>query len=116
MDKFFLSSIVTNVGKTGADLLHDSRFNKGTAFSITERRALKLEGLLPPHVSTQDEQVTRAFNLFDTTCTTDLDKYSFLQTISNRNQKLFFRLMEDRLTELMPIAYTPTVGQAVRYY
>jgi hypothetical protein len=107
--------MVNPTGKTGADLLHDARYNKGTAFTIEERRVLKLEGLLPPHVSTQDEQVKRAFNLLDTTCTTDLDKYSFLQTINNRNQKLFFRLMEDRLTDLMPIAYTPTVGLAVSY-
>jgi Malic enzyme, N-terminal domain len=105
--------MVKYCGKTGAELLHDARYNKGTAFTLEERRVLKLEGLLPSHVSTQDEQVLRAFNLLDTSCPTELDKYSFLQTINNRNQKLFFRLMEDRLTELMPIAYTPTVGLAV---
>jgi Malic enzyme, N-terminal domain len=102
-------------GKTGSDLLHDARYNKGTSFTLAERRVLKLEGLLPPHVSTQDEQLQRVLNLFDTTCHTDLEKYSFLQATNNRNQRLFFRLMEERLTELMPIAYTPTVGQAVSY-
>jgi malate dehydrogenase (oxaloacetate-decarboxylating) len=105
-----------NGGKTGTALLHDARYNKGTAFTLEERRLLKIEGLLPPHVSTQDEQVVRAFNILDTTCLTDLEKYSFLQTINNRNQKLFFRLMEDRLTDLMPIAYTPTVGLAVSVF
>ena len=99
-------------GKMGFDLLADARFNKGTAHTEQERRVLKLDGLLPPHVSTQDEQVSRSFENLDDCCS-DLDRYSYLQAVSNRNQRLFFRLLEDRLFDLMPIVSTPTVGLAV---
>lgn len=98
----------------GSTLLRDARYNKGTAFSEEERRLLKLEGLLPPHISTQDEQVKRCFDELDRNCPTDFDKYIYMQSLSNRNQTLFFRVMQDRLVDLMPVVYTPTVGEAVR--
>lgn len=98
---------------TGAALLRDCRYNKGTAFTEKERKDLKLEGLLPPHVSTQDEQVARCFMMLDD-CSTDLQRYVNLQDLANRNRTLFFRVLQDRLVELLPIVYTPTVGLAVR--
>lgn len=98
---------------TGSALLHDARYNKGTAFTRKERIDLKLEGLLPPHISTQDEQVRRCFRMLDD-CHTDLERYVYMQDLANRNRTLFFRVLQDRLVELMPIVYTPTVGLAVR--
>jgi len=98
----------------GSILLRDARYNKGTAFSLEERRLLRLEGLLPPHISTQDDQVQRAFEQLDNNCPTDFDKYIFMQGLSNRNQRLFYRVVQERLFDLMPIVYTPTVGKAVR--
>jgi Malic enzyme, N-terminal domain len=100
-------------GLTGSALLRDARYNKGTAFTSKERIDLKLEGLLPPHISTQDEQVLRCFTELDD-CHTDLERYVYMQDLAYRNRTLFFRVMQDRLVELLPIVYTPTVGQAVR--
>ena len=97
---------------TGSALLRDPRYNKGQAFTKAERQKLNLEGLLPPHVLTQDEQVQRCFLILDS-CHDDLEKYIYLQGLNARNHKLFFRVMNDRLVELMPIVYTPTVGKAV---
>jgi len=96
----------------GSALLRDARYNKGTAFTSEERRLLSLDGLLPPHISTQDEQVKRCFDELDH-CATLLDKYIYMQSLSNRNQVLFFRVMQERLVDLMPVVYTPTVGEAV---
>jgi hypothetical protein len=97
---------------TGYALLRDARYNKGTAFTLKERKALKLEGLLPPQTSTQDEQVKKCFTVLDD-CHTDLERYVYMQGLANRNRTLFFRVLQDRLVELLPIVYTPTVGQAV---
>mmetsp|Transcript_34868 Transcript_34868/g.42632 ORF Transcript_34868/g.42632 Transcript_34868/m.42632 type:complete len:104 (-) Transcript_34868:66-377(-) len=97
----------------GSILLRDARYNKGTAFSIEERRLLRLEGLLPPVISTQDDQVRRTLEQLDK-CATDIDKYILMQGLSNRNQRLFYRVLQERVTDLMPIVYTPTVGEAVR--
>lgn len=100
---------------TGARLLNDPTKNKGTAFTLQERIELKLEGLLPPHVADQDEQVQRCFLALDN-CQSDLDRYIYMQELVTRNRTLFYRVLSDRLVELMPIVYTPTVGLAVSWY
>jgi hypothetical protein len=97
---------------TGYALLRDARHNKGTAFTPNERKALKLDGLLPPETLTQDEQVKKCFTALDN-CHTDLERYVYMQGLANRNRTLFFRVLRDRLVELLPIVYTPTVGKAV---
>jgi malate dehydrogenase (oxaloacetate-decarboxylating)/malate dehydrogenase (oxaloacetate-decarboxylating)(NADP+) len=99
---------------TGSTLLRDTRYNKGTAFTRQERSDLKLDGLLPPHISTQNEQAERCFQALDN-CHTDLERYVYMQDLANRNRTLFFRVLSDRLVDLMPIVYTPTVGQAVSW-
>ncbi len=98
-------------GKRGADLLHDPLLNKGTAFTDNERTVLGLRGLLPPRVHTQAEQVTRVLDSFRRK-TTDLEKYIYLISLQERNETLFYRVVMDHLDEMMPIIYTPTVGQA----
>ena len=99
----------------GTDLLHDPLFNKGTAFSNQERRLLKLEGLLPPHVLDLDEQKMKVLETVRAKGT-DMEKYIYLMSLQDRNETLFYRLVTDEVEEFMPIIYTPTVGQACQEY
>ena len=95
----------------GAALLHDPLLNKGTAFSLEERAALGLQGLLPPHVHTMDEQVARVMDNYRAK-PTDLERYIHLMSLQDRNETLFYRVVTEHLEDMMPIVYTPTVGQA----
>jgi malate dehydrogenase (oxaloacetate-decarboxylating)(NADP+) len=99
----------------GLELLHDPRYNKGTAFSEAERDALNLRGLLPPHINTQQEQVQRVMKNFDQK-PTDLERYIHIISLQDRNETLFYRVVMDNLDRMMPIIYTPTVGQACQLY
>jgi malate dehydrogenase (oxaloacetate-decarboxylating)(NADP+) len=100
---------------TGAALLRDPLYNKGTAFTEKERDALGLRGLLPPHVHTQDEQARRVMtnlrNISD-----PLDKFVALNALHDRNETLFFRVVSDNVDEIMPLIYTPTVGLACQRF
>ena len=102
-------------GETGIDLLHDPTLNKGTAFSEEERDALGLRGLLPPHVHTPEEQVMRVMENF---CRepTDLEKYIQMNALLDRNETLFYRVVISHIEQMMPIIYTPTVGQGCQEY
>ncbi len=99
----------------GAALLRDPSLNKGTAFTPAERDALGLRGLLPDHVNTQEEQVTRVLENFRRK-TSPLEKYINLTALHDRNETLFFRILTDNPDEMMPIVYTPTVGLACQQY
>jgi malate dehydrogenase (oxaloacetate-decarboxylating)(NADP+) len=99
----------------GIELLHDERLNKGTAFSEEERDTLKLRGLLPPHINTLEEQKQRVlWNLQHKP--TPLEKYIFMIGLQDRNETLFYRTVIDHVHDLMPIIYTPTVGEACAKY
>ena len=101
--------------RRGIDVLHDPASNKGTAFTEAERDALGLHGLLPPHVQTQQEQVERVLaNLHPKP--TALERYIFLIALLDRNETLFYRTVIDHLEEIVPLVYTPTVGQACQEY
>lgn len=97
--------------KRGLDLLQDPRLNKGTAFTEKERAALSLVGLLPPRVFTIEEQLGRVMENFYAK-PTDLERYVFMVALQDRNETLFYRTVVDHLPEMMPIIYTPTVGEA----
>lgn len=99
----------------GTDLLHDPMLNKGTAFNEREREALRLRGLLPPRVFTQEQQVMRILENFHRK-TSDLEKYIFLSALQDRNERLFYRVVMDNIEEMMPIIYTPVVGEACKQY
>lgn len=99
----------------GALLLNDPTLNKGTAFTNAERDALGLRGLLPPRVMTQDEQLER-FLPGVRAKSTQLDQYSYLMALHDRNVTLFYRLLTDNLEEFLPIVYTPTVGEACQEF
>jgi malate dehydrogenase (oxaloacetate-decarboxylating) len=104
-----------HVSLDGYALLRLAPTNKGSAFTMEERRALHLDGLLPPHVSTIDEQLARTYAGF-LQAPTDLAKYTYLRQVQDRNETLFYALLERHLPEMLPIIYTPTVGEAVRNY
>jgi malate dehydrogenase (oxaloacetate-decarboxylating)(NADP+) len=105
---------MTNI-PTGIDLLRDPTLNKGTAFTEEERKALGLEGLLPPYVNSLETQVIRVMENFHKK-PTDLEKYIHLMSLLDRNETLFYRVVMDRIEEMMPIVYTPTVGRACQEY
>ncbi|MEK7834562.1 MAG: NAD-dependent malic enzyme, partial [Pseudomonadota bacterium] len=99
----------------GLALLQDPALNKGTAFTEKERDALELRGLLPPHVHSQEEQVTRVLNNLRR-ITDPLDKFVALNALHDRNEALFFRVLCDNIDEMQPLVYTPTVGLACQKY
>ena len=110
-----LSAVGGPLWPRGTALLTNSLLNKGTAFTERERDALGLRGLLPPRVFTMEQQVARVLaNLRRKD--NALEKYIFLTTLQNRNETLFYRLMQDHAEEMIPIIYTPTVGQACLEY
>lgn len=94
---------------TGRRLLQCPTQNKGTAFSEKERKGLKLEGLLPAHVSSIEEQIARRYLYFQQK-QSRLDKYQFLADLQNRNEVLFYRFILEHVEEVLPCIYTPTVG------
>jgi malic enzyme len=99
------------VRRRGADLLRDPALNKGTAFTAAEREAFGLTGLLPHAVSTLDEQAERAYRNV-TRKTGNLERYIGMAALHDRNETLYYRVLGDHLEELLPIVYTPTVGEA----
>ena len=105
---------MTNI-PTGVNLLRDPTLNKGTAFTEEERKALGLEGLLPPYVNSLETQVIRVMENFHKK-PTDLEKYIYLMSLQDRNETLFYRVVIDKIEETMPIVYTPTVGRACQEY
>ncbi|PSV34062.1 NAD-dependent malic enzyme [Photobacterium sp. GB-210] len=95
----------------GPALLETPLLNKGSAFSVEERMFFNLEGLLPEAIESIEEQKERAYQQylkFDN----DMDKHIYLRNIQDTNETLFYRLVENHVTEMMPIIYTPTVGSA----
>ncbi|MFT3783163.1 MAG: NAD-dependent malic enzyme [Nibricoccus sp.] len=99
----------------GATLINTPLLNKGTAFTDSERDALGLRGLLPPRIFPLQEQIVRALGNLRRK-TDPLEKYIFLTALQQRNETLFYRLLTDYIEEVMPIIYTPTVGQACLEY
>jgi len=99
----------------GLTLLQDPTLNKGTAFTALERDVLGLQGLLPPHVCSQDEQAARVLENFRR-LPTPLEQYIFMTSLHDRNEALFFRIVTDHPDEMMPIIYTPTVGLACQKF
>jgi malate dehydrogenase (oxaloacetate-decarboxylating)(NADP+) len=100
---------------SGVSVLHDPSLNKGTAFTDEERERLHLRGLLPPRVLSLEQQIEKTLASLRGK-TTDLEKYVYLISLQDRNERLFYRLVMDHLAETMPIIYTPTVGQACQRY
>lgn len=95
----------------GPTLIETPLLNKGSAFSQREREQFNLAGLLPPIFESIEEQVERCYQQYKS-FTNNLNKHIYLRAIHDTNETLFFRLVRDHLEEMMPIIYTPTVGEA----
>ncbi|MEI6858495.1 MAG: NAD-dependent malic enzyme [Shewanella sp.] len=95
----------------GPAILEAPLINKGSAFSDEERIFFNLEGLLPHVIETIEEQASRAYDQY-TNFTNDLDRHIYLRNIQDTNETLYYRLVQNHITEMMPIIYTPTVGMA----
>lgn len=100
-----------NKNLVGYDLLNNASLNKGTAFTEAEREAYKLRGLLPCTVCDQQVQLSRVLGNLHRKAH-DIERFVYMQLLLSRNERLYYRLIIDHIEELMPIIYTPTVGQA----
>lgn len=105
----------TPLERRGLDVLRDPILNRGTAFSLEEREAYGLTGLLPPHVHTQADQAER-FLLSFRKMSEPLDKFVALNALHDRNEDLFFQILCDHIDEMQPIVYTPIVGLACQKF
>lgn len=99
----------------GPSLLETPLLNKGSAFSSKERELFNLTGLLPPRYETIEEQVDRAYMQYSS-FTAPINKHIYLRAIQDNNETLFFRLIQEHIDEMMPIIYTPTVGDACEQF
>ena len=106
---------VIRVKALGRHLLKDPFLNKGTAFTAEERRAFHIEGRLPPRIETLEEQVERQYEQFSS-CKTNLEKYVYLRELQDYNRILYYSLVKHHLEEMLPIVYTPTVGEAIQEF
>lgn len=100
---------------TGQVLLDNPLLNKGSAFPEDERRQFGLLGLLPQHCSTIEDQLARTYENY-LRKESDLERYVFLTALQDRNEILFYRLLQEHISEMMPIIYTPIVGEGCRQY
>ena len=107
--------IGVEVSVTGDLLLRSAFTNKGTAFSASERVELGLVGLLPPRIESLEQQVARARAMYDREATS-LARYRFLRRLQDTNEVLFYALLQGHLREMLPIVYTPTVGEGVERF
>src|ERR1700744_15054 len=103
------------VSLSGFDLLNSPRLNKGTAFSDHERDVFDLHGLLPPHIGTLDDQIERRREALGDE-STPFNKYSILRDLQNTNETLFYALLVRNIEEMLPLVYTPTVGEGCQRF
>src|SRR5678816_3265942 len=103
------------VDTRGDALLRDPLTNKGTAFTQGERADLGLDGLLPPAVSSMNQQLARVYENYRAK-QTSLERFIHLMSLQDRNETLFFRLVHDHIDEMMPVVYTPVVGEACQQF
>jgi malate dehydrogenase (oxaloacetate-decarboxylating) len=107
--------MVARVRLRGTSVLVSPLLNRGTAFTLAEREALGLTGLLPEGVSTIEGQLHRVYGQYQRQ-PDDLAKNLYLAGLRDRNEILFYRLLTERIEEMLPIVYTPTIGTAIERY
>ena len=106
---------VIRTSRSGLDLLMNPRLNKGTAFTEEERDTFALHGLLPPHVGTLESQRERRKRVLDSRPTA-FGKYSNMRDLQDNNETLFYSLIAHNIEELLPIVYTPAVGEGCQRF
>ncbi|TVU35257.1 hypothetical protein EJB05_17135, partial [Eragrostis curvula] len=110
-----LGYYASDLGRRGYNLLRDPRYNKGLAFSEKERETHYLRGLLPPQIVSQELQERKIMNNIRQ-YQLPLQRYMALMDLQEGNERLFYKLLIDNVEELLPIVYTPTVGEACQKY
>ncbi|MDO6692045.1 NAD-dependent malic enzyme [Aliiglaciecola sp. 3_MG-2023] len=100
---------------SGPSLLETPLLNKGSAFTAKERENFNLTGLLPPRYESIEEQVERAYMQYSS-FSSPINKHIYLRAIQDNNETLFYRLVQSHIDEMMPIIYTPTVGDACEQF
>ncbi len=108
-------SLIARIRARGNDVLRNPMLNRGTAFTRAERVALGLEGLLPSAVSSMDGQVRRTEQQYRGQ-PDPLAKHVYLASLRDRNEVLFYRLLSEHLEEMLPIVYTPTIGDVIERF
>jgi len=103
------------VALTGTDLINSPRLNKGTAFDDRERDEFELHGLVPPHVGSLELQVQRRERALDAQ-TSAFHKYTFLRDLQDTNETLFYALLARNVEQMLPLVYTPTVGEGCQRF
>ena len=103
------------ISLSGYDLINSPRLNKGTAFSDHERDVFGLHGLLPPHVGSLDEQMERRIQALRDQASS-FNQYSLLRDLQDTNETLFYALLVRNIEEMLPLVYTPTVGEGCQRF
>lgn len=103
------------IAARGRSVISNPMINRGTAFTMEQRQALGLVGLVPTAVTTMENQVRRVYDQFRRTSTM-LGKYLQLASVRDRNEVLFYRLLMSNLEEMLPVVYTPTIGEAIERF
>ena len=103
------------VDRRGRPVLLNPFTNKGTAFTLDERDALNLHGLVPPMACTIEQQLARTYENFQAK-STNLERFIYLAALQDRNETLFYHLLNEHIDEMMPIVYTPVVGEACQKF
>lgn len=112
-DRMASDTVQTNL--RGMHLLDTPLLNKGTAFSLEERAAFGLDGLLPPQIESLSEQAVRAYDAYRHK-TDDLERHIYLRALQDNNETLYYRLLSEHIEELMPIVYTPVVALGCQHF
>ena len=109
------AGVTARVHARGTAVLGSSAINRGTAFTLPQREALGLTGLLPTGVSTLESQHRRVYAQYQAQGS-DLRKWVLLTNLRDRNEVLYYKLLSEHLAEMLPVIYTPTVGQAIQRF
>ena len=107
--------VLARINARGSAVLSSPTINRGTAFTLEERDALGLTGLLPTGVSTLEGQLRRVYSQYLEQAN-DLRKWVYLANLRDRNEVLFYRLLTEHISEMLPVVYTPTVGLAIERF
>src|SRR5215469_15188926 len=109
------AALARRIPLNGFNLINSPRLNKGTAFTDHERDIFALHGLLPPHVGSLEQQLERRMQALDNEVT-PFNKYAFLRDLQDINETLFYALVVRNVEKLLPLVYTPTVGEGCQRF
>src|SRR5271168_5340373 len=115
MSSVYDAEETVEVGLEGYALASTPMFNKGTAFPDAERDVFRLHGILPPHVGDIGEQATRRLHVLEKFAE-DIERYMFLRDLQDTNETLFYSLLTSNLERMLPLVYTPTVGEGCQKF